>query len=214
MDELRLADLSDEHLIKHLVKARDAGDPAQFKLSVKLLVYRRFDHVYGKVGLKVPEQDVEDVAMKAITSAIGSFDFRGSTMGEFVSGLNTITERRIADYFRERERDAKNERLGGEEGEDFHGPEPSEVEEEVGGVALRLLVDEVISGRSGAHQEVIRLRIEGHSAKETAARINQSVAAGGGPGDESPEMTPVNVDQIFSRFKRDLGVAIEESGGF
>ncbi|MCB0828295.1 MAG: hypothetical protein KDB62_05745 [Solirubrobacterales bacterium] len=213
MDEPKLADLSDEHLIQHLVRARDGGDRDQFKRSIDLLVYRRYDHIVGKVGLKVPEQDVEDVAMNAITSAIGSFDFRGTTMGEFVSGLNTITERRIADYHRHRERDAKDERLGGDADEDSQGIEPKETDRETGGVALRMVVDQVISRRSAAHQTVIRLRIDGHSAKETAALVNEQRPGDGSGGDPSP-MTPANVDQIFSRFKRDLRAAIEGSGGF
>ena len=54
-DELRLAKLSDEDLIQHLVKARDAGDHDQFRLSTNILVFRRFDHVCAKVSLKVPE---------------------------------------------------------------------------------------------------------------------------------------------------------------
>jgi DNA-directed RNA polymerase specialized sigma24 family protein len=214
LDEPKLADLSDEHLIQHLVRARDAGDHEQFKLSIDLLVYRRYDHIVGKVGLKVPEQDVEDVAMNAITSAIGSFDFRGTTMGEFVSGLNTITERRIADYHRHREREAKDEGLGGDRDEDSHGIEPQESQRETGGVALRMVVDQVISGRSAAHQKVIRLRIDGHGAKETAALVNEQGSGDGGSGGDPPPMTPANVDQIFSRFKRDLRAAIEQSGGF
>lgn len=213
MDELRLADLSDEHLIQHLVRARDAGDHDQFKLSIDLLAWRRWDHVRGKVLAKVNPVDADDVAMEAMTSAIGSYDFRGTSMGEFVSGLNTIVRYRIADYHKKQEKSGEVRSTGQGEDGDAHGPEPAEPDLEIEETGTRLLFEEVLSRRSDVHRRVVELRNEGFSAKETAELVNSEATSGGGSGGEPSRMTPANVDKIFSRFNKDLRVAFEESGG-
>ncbi|MFA9399947.1 MAG: RNA polymerase sigma factor [Acidobacteriota bacterium] len=206
--------LSDEDLIQHLVEARDAGDHDQFKLAIDHLVWRRWDHVYAKVRAKVDPVDAEDVAMDAMTSAIGSFNFRGSSMGEFVSGLNTIVKYRIADHYEKKKRAENDESLEAGETGDSHGPEPGEDDEGIEALGVEVLVDEVIATRPAAHRMVIRLRIDGHSSKETSALVNEQDAADDGSREIQSAMTQANVDQIFYRFKKDLRTAIEESGGF
>jgi len=54
---------------------------------------------------------------------------------------------------------------------------------------------------------VVEMRMDGFSAKETAAEVAASGVEGGGG------MTPANVDQIFSRFKKKMAKALSEERG-
>jgi hypothetical protein len=58
--------------------------------------------------------------------------------------------------------------------------------------------DDLLSELPEVHRAVVICRLGGVPSKETAAKINET------PGLDEDAMTPANVDQIFSRFRKDL----------
>ncbi len=115
--------------------------------------------------------------------------FDSGSVGEFKSWLNTIADRRVADYHKKSESRPKEDPLPtenlGDEG--VWGDEPSEPFE---GDAFpaREAVRKAYGERPPEHQRVLDLYEFGpHSAAETAEQI--------------PDMSEANVHQIHSRFK-------------
>ncbi|MBK5110480.1 MAG: sigma-70 family RNA polymerase sigma factor [Thermoleophilia bacterium] len=202
-DDAKLATLSDEDLIRHLVAARDAGDRGQFKLAQNILLDRRYPQVKAMVLAKVPEDDAEDVAMNVMVSAIAKFSFAGSSIGEFVSALKTITKYRIADYHKKKEKAIDVDPLPGGGGEDdAYGPEPtgySGVDDVPINEIRRAALDEL----SPLKRRVVVLRLAGYPSKEAAEIVNQTC------GPETP-MTYVYVDKIFSLYNKRLKELFEE----
>lgn len=103
LTDVQLAALDDDAIIAHIRAARAAGDRAAATLAVRVLVFGYLGIVRARVALKVPREDVELVAGTAFESAFKAA-FRGESVGEFRSWLNTIVDRRVADYHRARER--------------------------------------------------------------------------------------------------------------
>lgn len=184
--ELQL--LSDDQLIDYVRAARDAGRYGALKLGLAILVFGYMDTVIQRVRLKVPDEDVEDVAAIAVESAAASA-FDGRSIGEFRSWLHTITDRRIADYHKRKEGKPKadplpTEHLGDEE---QWGDEPAEEFPDAVDAkrALHTTYDEL----SDEHRQVVDLYVLGPcTAAETAERI--------------ADMTEANVHQIASRFQK------------
>jgi RNA polymerase sigma-70 factor (ECF subfamily) len=196
LSEHQLVTLDDDALITHARAARAAGHREQAALSIRVLVFAHWSRVVRRVGLKVPREDVEDVAGEVVFSAIRSA-FEGTSTGEFVAWLNTITKRRIADYHRQREGRPARESLD-REGDDeppIEIPGPSEA----GWVEAQIVIKEVLATLSDEHRCVIELHVlEDLTAKEVAARLG---------------LSDDNVAQIASRFRKKLRVALEGGDG-
>jgi RNA polymerase sigma factor (sigma-70 family) len=140
------------------------------------------------------------VADEILVRALGSA-FAGSSYGEFRSWLNTITDRARVDWYRRRERRPAETLLPSEHlGEgDVWGDEPASASE-AGAVELRMVVDEVMIPLSAPHRSVVELHvIDGLPAADVCKQV-------GG-------MTPDNVAQIASRFRKRLREALDVSDG-
>lgn len=198
--ELRLEDLDDDELIRRFVKTRRSGDFALAREILGILVFRRLPDLMRRVAIKVPREDVEDVASEAMESALKA-KFAGESVGQFVNFLHTIADRRIADFHRRRKSRPTTEPLPEEHENDeaVWGKTPS-IEDSTGKVELRSAVDKVLTGMSQTHLRVIALdAFGGFSARETAGMVNEEF------GDQLRQpMTEANVHQIASRFRRDL----------
>lgn len=204
----QLEQLTNEELIDYIRATREAGAVQAERDAVGYLAYAFEPTIKVWVRKDTPAQDVDDVVMEVMASAIkASFD--GKVVGEFGSFLKTIAKRRVADYFRHGERQLEADPLPSEhEGEeDFWGEQASN-EDETELVALRDAVDRVLAGRNPLHQKVIRLygsEVAGFDdlpADQVSAKI-----ASDGSGDS---VSVDNIAQIWSRFRRDLR---EELGG-
>ncbi len=141
------------------------------------------------------EQLVGDVFESALKSATR---YSGSHVGEFVNWIKTITRHRIADFHQKREKSKDDVSLDIGDGDDEYGPpEPSET----GGVdssPLKLMRDELLAELPEPHRAAVICRLGGFSSKETAARVNDT------PAIDEQAMTPENVNQILSRFRKAL----------
>lgn len=187
--------LTDEALIAYVLDARDAGDADSAKSALRVLVWGHWGRVKAKVGLKVPRADVEDVAAEAITSALTAA-FDGQSVGEFTSWLNTIVQRRVADYHRRIQRGLREVSVDDERGDEAL---PWEADGS-GYVEVRVILQDLMDALEPAHREVVRLYVfDDLAAGEVEERL--------------PNMTVDNIHQIASRFRRQLRERLEAGDG-
>jgi RNA polymerase sigma factor (sigma-70 family) len=209
LTETELDRLSSDDLIAYIREARAHGLPEEATRALGILVFRHFEDVKRRVSLKVPREEVEDVAMEAIESAIKSA-FDGTAMGQFVNWLHTIVDRRIVDHYRRREARPKTQPL----------PEEHEEAEDVFGKAMAVVdpeneaAEELADLRAAAerampenevHRRVVDLyAFEDLDAATTAGRINELFET------LDPPMSADNVHQIVSRFRKKLRGILED----
>jgi RNA polymerase sigma factor (sigma-70 family) len=190
--------LSDEKLIAYLRAASAAGEHAAAKRALAILVYGHAANVERRLLLRMPRWAVQECAHDALVRAIASA-FDGTSNGEFHSWLNTITDRAAVDWFRRRERRPKETLLPSEHAgeDDVWGEEPATASE-AGAVELQLILEEIVAELSPRHRQVIELHVlEGMPAAETCEHVDG--------------MSPDNVAQIASRFRRRLRGTLEEA---
>ena len=211
LSENELQKLSSDELIAYIRKATDAGRADAAQTAVAMLCWRHFDDVVRRVKMRVPAEDVEDVAMTAMLAAIKSV-FDGVAIGQFVNWLHRIVDRRgIADYHRKREGEPVPNPLPTEHAgeEAVWGEEPAEADES-GAVVVQSVIDECLEELGQpAHRDVIELNVfKDLSAGDTADRVNENHP------DLDPPMSEANVHQIVSRFRRCVrGKLADDDGG-
>lgn len=195
LSEQQLAALSDDELVEYVRAARAVGHEAAIKLAVAILTFGYLETVRRRVALKVPREDVDEVASRALESALTSA-FDGQSVGEFRSWLHRITARRIADYHRRRE--GKPDIVGlptGTDDDDLWGDEPA-VEFEGVAVDVERAVDDVMDALNEAHRRIVDLYVfEDLPADEVAGRLGQSED---------------NVHQVASRFRKALRERLDD----
>lgn len=189
--------LASEELIAYMRAAQAAGRLEEGKHALGMLVSRHLADVKRRVAIKVPPQDVEDVAMEAIISAIKSA-FDGTAKGQFISWLKTIVSRRIADYWRSREGDPQLESLPEEhaDAEEQWGADAAVSPDDSGQVDLQDAIDRALAELSDVHCQVVELYVfQDMSAEETADEVNKMFE------EQNPPMSATNVHKIASRFR-------------
>jgi RNA polymerase sigma factor (sigma-70 family) len=199
LNENELQKLSSDELIAYIRKATDAGRSDRARSALAILCWRHFDDVVRRVRMRVPAQDVEDVAMTAMLAAIKSA-FDGVAVGQFVNWLHRIVDRRgIADYYRKREGEPIHNPLPTEHAgeEEVWGEEPAE-EDETGAVIVRSVIEDCLAALGQpSHRDVIELNVfKDLGAADTAARVNADHP------DLDPAMSEANVHKIVSRFRK------------
>lgn len=187
-DEARLQRLDADALIDYMRQARRAGHGSA-ALALAFLVYGHWANVERRVRLKVPELHVEDLTAEIISSAITSA-FDGKSVGQFISWLNTITQRAIADHYRR-----------GPGRMPLEEPPPIEpaAPPEEGEVEIRDAIERVLTSMRPDHREVVDIVVfQGGTAADAVGQV--------------PGMTEANVHQIVSRFRRALRGELEADG--
>jgi RNA polymerase sigma factor (sigma-70 family) len=188
LDEAALQRLDDDALIEYMRTARDSGHPSA-AVGLAILVYGHWENVERRVRMKIPPAHVEDLTGDVIVDAVASA-FEGRSVGEFVSWLNTITQRAIADFYRR----------GPGQMKPAYEPAPEPVApSEAGAVAVRDAIERVMATLRPEHQQIVdRVVFEDRSAAEAAGELDG--------------MTEANVHQIVSRFRRALRGELEAGG--
>ena len=201
--------LSDDELVSLIVAARESGDHDQARLCLSILLNRRLPDLIRRVQIKVPAADAEDVAMEAMVSALRSA-FAGTSVGEFVRWLQTITKRRIADYHRSRENRPGLEPLpeDHEDAEQTWGRDAAVSGDFSGRVDLQSVVDQALDELKPAPRMVVELYVmRRDTAAETAKAVNMSMGS-----ELSTPMSEDNVHQIGKRFRDTLREMLENDG--
>jgi RNA polymerase sigma factor (sigma-70 family) len=180
--------LSDDALIAYARAGR--GHPSA-RQALRILVFGHWRNVERAAAMKIPPAHVEDVTADIVESAITSA-FDGGSVGEFVSWLKTIRQRRIADFYR-RGPGAQpgTVPIGSRDDEvGAAGIEPA-APDETGAVEVQDAVDRVLAKLNDRDRRVVELLVfKGRPAQEAA--------------DEIAGMTVANAQQIVSRFRRAL----------
>lgn len=190
--EHELSHLSDDDLVAYLVAARGAGQEGEVRTAAGILVWRRHQVLLALVRLKVDDdRDVEDIVQQILEDAIKAA-FNGEHAGEFFSLMKTIQERRVADFY------AKRNRIPKQAGshEDGTGPldDLADGEDLIAGSIAEAALDKVLDDYSERNRTVITMKMDGHPAREIADRLGDGLSA-------------ANVDQIFSRFRKEFRAA-------
>jgi len=188
LQEQELTALDDDGLIAYIRNARAAGGGDAVTLALRILVFGYLSTVERRVALKVPPEDVANVALDAMESAIRSA-FDGESVGEFRSWMHTIVNRRIVDYWRSPQRKLDTVPLPEEhEREDDQWGDVSSVEFEGVAVDAQKAIDTAYDELNAEHQRVIDLYVfDDRPAAEAAQEIGTSEQ---------------NVHQIASRYRR------------
>jgi len=132
-----------------------------------------YDHyltkVYRRVCALVPESDVEDVTQEIFISVARSIaSFRGGST--FSTWLYRIVKRRVADFYRKRERQVEQVDL--EKASQTPGKNPLE------NAADQLLLQQALRALPESHREIILLRLaEGLPFQEVADRLGIKLGA-------------------------------------
>ena len=193
LDDAALERLGDEQLIAYMRLAREAGHPSAGD-ALAILVFGHWANVERRVRLKLPEAHVEDVTGDIIADAIASA-FDGTSAGEFVSWLGTITKRAIADFYRRGPGRTRTVPLGGDDDAYAEPAAPSEQ----GTVEVRDAIERVLARMREDHRRVVDIIVfEDRPAAEAVRAV--------------PGMTEANAHQVVSRFRQALREALEPGG--
>jgi len=201
LTDVELGLLGDDELVAQIGIAREAGDIKGAKLASQILALGFEEQIRIKVARKVPGQDIDDVAQEALISLVNA-SFDGKVIASFRAFLNTIVQRRVADYWKVQERHPRQDPLPHEHGDDdaIWGGGPS-IEDSSGVVEIGDAVARVLATRNPLHQRIIRLYgsgpIEGGEDLSGAGVVERLDAAG-------DQVTVDNVQQVWRRFKVDL----------
>ena len=197
LDEPALERLGDDALIAYMREARDAGH-ASAADALAILVYGHWRNVERRVRMKVPAMHVEDLTGDIVADAIASA-FNGSSVGEFVSWLSTITQRAIADFYRRGRGGEPLVALAADPDPDADPVAEPAAPSDEGVVEVRDAIERVMATMREDHRRVVDLVV---FADRSAAEACRAV----------PGMTEPNVHQIVSRFRRALREELRADG--
>jgi RNA polymerase sigma factor (sigma-70 family) len=194
-----LAQLEDDHLIAHAVEARDSGRQVDFETAIKVFVGKRVGLVSYWVGRKADGDEADEITGKALVSIVeGAGRIKGSSPGEIVEWMRTVTARRIADHYRSREKQPAIGRLDDQPNDEGEWTEVVGDPDSTGAADAKMVIDGALGELDEVKREVVELRIAGYSSKETAEMSRDAA------------MSHANVDQIFSRFKKALARGLDD----
>jgi len=206
LSQTELDQLDSDALIAYIRDADQAGRRDEAQRALGVLCFRHYDNVKRRVSIRVPWADVEDVAQEVMASSIKSA-FDGTAVGQFVNWLNRIVDRRVADYHRRKESRPTEVALPEEheQAEDIWG-EAAVVGPEEPTIDVERKIDAALP-ESKVHRRVIDIYVfDDQDARTTADRINQEFP------DLDPSMSVDNVQQIASRFRKNLRGMLDEEG--
>lgn len=148
----------------------------QGNLDAFNVLYERYlPMVYNRVRFTVPETDVEDVTQEIFIGVIRSLkSFKGDA--QFSTWLRTLTNRRVADYYRSRN-PAETEL-----GTDISDADPSldglHVSANTGSIDDQIMLRRALRELPESYQDILMLRfVEGLQFNEIAEERGQSLEA-------------------------------------
>lgn len=189
--------LDDDSLLAYIGAARDARDAESTQRGLAIMVFGYWGSVVARLAMKLPAQEVDDVAAEVMSHAITS-TFSGQSRGEFRVWLNTIVDRRAADFYRARGRHIDAAPLPGpdSESDDLNPAVEPMAPDERGYVETRAVVEEALEALSSEHRRVVEMLVfDGEPADRAAAEVDG--------------MSVDNAYQVAHRFRTRLRTMLE-----
>jgi len=172
--------------------------------AVSVFVWARKPWIERRVAARIGSpEDRKDVVQDVLQSVYESAHrIRGSHPGEFTNWLKAIVRNRTADFVARRKRQEDHEHsaeapVSGDG--DGYVPEIADLNDQYGAFDAVDLVRRALGQRSDAHRKAIELRMDGYPSREVA-----TILAG-----EEIVMNPANIDQVFSRFRKELKAGLD-----
>jgi RNA polymerase sigma factor (sigma-70 family) len=191
LSDPELQRLSDDELIDYIRKARAAGMPDEVDRAVAILAWGYMPTIRNRVRLRIPDEEVEEVAWDALEGALKSA-FDGDSTVQFRGWIRIIIRNKVADFWRRHGKDPRQVPLPEEHerDEDVWGVTPSVEGPTPGLVDLEAAIDQAYDEleRDGHRQVIDEALFADRPSGEVAAEIEG--------------MTAANVDQIKTRFRR------------
>lgn len=137
--------------------------------ALNCLYERHLPAVYRRIRYTVPETDVEDITQEVFLAVLISLEsFSGEA--QFSTWLRTLTNRKIADYYRKRSTRQAGRAIGLGEAErrqlpELRTPAPTRVADE------QIVVQQALVAIPGRYQEIILLRFAEELPFKEIARL-------------------------------------------
>ena len=208
----QLAALDDDGLMAYVVEARTEGDTEQYESALGVLVFRWERTFLNRASRKIGEycrrsgylstaNEAEEIVLETFKDGFRGVDrFEGEAAGQFHKWVQTILDRRVADWFRSRNGEPKVDSYDGARNSDgevvgmYEIVGDGEIDVEMT-VELRILWDDALAAESERDATVVVLKARGYSAADVAVIIEEEGL------DDGEGMSTDNVDTIYSRFK-------------
>jgi DNA-directed RNA polymerase specialized sigma24 family protein len=219
----QLAALDDDGLMAYVVEARSEGETEQYESALGVLVFRWERTFLNRASRKIGEScrrsgylsiasEAEEIVLETFKDVFRGVDrFEGEAAGQFHKWVQTILDRRVADWFRSRSNEPKVDSYDGARNGDgevvgmYEIVGDGEIDVEMT-VELRILWDEALAAESERDAAVVVLKAQGYSAADVAAIIQEEGL------DDGEGMSTDNVDTIYSRFRsKNRGLFLEEA---
>lgn len=141
------------------------------------LYERHLPAVFQRVRYVIPEHDIEDVTQEIFITMMNSLkSFKGKS--SFSTWLRTLTNRRVADYYRKRAREADAINVDISEMESSLKAERPSQADMANVIDERIMLRSALSKLPEHYQEVLLLRFaEGLKFNEIANELDQSLEA-------------------------------------
>ena len=154
---------SDEYLIQQFVQGNE--------LAFDTLYHRYVKAVYNRVRYVTPEIDVEDVTQEVFIAVLHSLpSFRGEA--KFSTWLRTLTNNKVAEYYRKRSRKIEVVQV------DLEYAEQSSDHNNASSLEDLITLQRALNELPGQYREVILLRFaEGMQFNEIADCLNKNLEA-------------------------------------
>jgi hypothetical protein len=211
--EPELAAMPDEQLVRYVAGAKRAGATDHATTGTFMLLYRHEPRMRNRVRARLPRHlahhadTVADRVLERVTKSALTLAFRGGSVGEWVRWWTVAIDRQYVSFFRTREGKAleREAPLPSErQGEDDEAPPDR--------LGVDLDVDALLSRTMGA--EIVQSVLDAMDNPEHVAILRRAIW-----DDQASKLvadefgtTDMNVDQIKTRFKRDLRAECERRG--
>jgi DNA-directed RNA polymerase specialized sigma24 family protein len=213
LSDRELFDLEDGELLRYIARAKAASRLQDAVGATHVLLYRHEPRMRRRVALRLPEhlahhaETVAEWVLERVMRSALKLPLEGEHPGQWVNWWGAAIDRQVISFWRstqgqalETERELPSEHVGEE------GKRPDRLGEELDIDALvrRLSCGEIVNSvldsmDNQSHAAIVRAAYSGDpSSAEVAERFGT---------------TPQNVDQVKSRFRKELRAECARQGG-
>lgn len=199
-----LYELGDDDLLGYIVAARKARAGDHAETATHMLLYKHETRIRKRIAWKLPEHlrrhadTVAEWVIERVTKSALRLKLEGETVGHWVSWWQTAVDRQFISFFRSKQGqalEAERSLPSEHHGDDDAPPDRLGIDFDDEQVVERALHGQIVASAlakvpNQTHGEIIRAAFwDDRTSKDIAAQYGE---------------TPNNIDQIKSRFRRDL----------